>query len=154
MQGEVQRLEAVVEAISASVRDRTHIIDASSAASVATHEASPTSPSSERASVADSGRRSASVAPMATPLFGSPAKRLAASAANAAAVARQLAEEEERQFAHSMRLLSQSPNSATVAASARRSPLSAERSADVQRALQSQLDQIESEVQTLRMRAS
>lgn len=142
LQGEVSRLESVVESISASVRDRTHILDASSVASLASPGSSP----SER----DSARRSAPVAP--TPLFGSPANRLAASAANAAAVARQLAEEEERQFAHSLRVLNQSPASAAVAAAARSSPYSTERSADVQRALQSQLDQLESEMQNIRLK--
>ena len=119
LQSEVVKLEAIVESISAGVRERKHIT-----------ALSPTS-----AGIAQ------------TPMYGSPANRLAASAATAASVARQMEEEENRQYNQSLHSLAQSP--ATAAAAALRSPFRTERASSVQRSLQSQLNDLEQEVQSL-----
>ncbi len=137
LQGEVVKLESIVSSISENVRERTQF------------STTITSPSS---SATRNGIH-------ATPLFGSPANRLAASANAAASVARQMAEEEDRQFTRSMHVLAAvSPSGRTVAASRLTTPASASSSSvhyssdqatSVQRSLQTQLDQLEQEVQSL-----
>lgn len=121
LQSEVAKLEGIVESISLGVRERKHIADLSPSA------------------------RSNATTIAQTPLFGSPANRLAASAANAASVARQMAELEDRQFTESLNFVSQSPSSAATM----RSPYRAERASSTQRSLQTQLNDLEQEVHSI-----
>jgi len=132
LQNEVVKLEGIVAAISENVRDRKHNITATSSSTTVTEEEYMV------------GAGAVSSPPA---FVGSPANRLATSAANAAMVARQLADEEERQFGHSMSVLSATASAARAAHE--RSPFRGEHSADVQRSLQAQLDELEHEVQTI-----
>jgi hypothetical protein len=147
LQGEVVKLEGIVQSISESVRDRSQYTSSAAAAvsasSVATAVAAANiitqlSPLTQPRSITLS----------ATPLYGSPANRLAASAASAAHVARQLAAEEDRHFAQSLRTLQLSPPVGQPISTSLRSPFG-ESAGSLQRALQSQLSELELEVATL-----
>ena len=153
LQSEVVKLEAIVAAISDNVRDRKHSVSAAQ-----THTRfSSSSPSSSAAAAASGATEQENEedqpipAVAQTPLHGSPANRLAASAASAAQVARQLAAEEDRQYLQSMSALSQSASASQTAAhlAAQSSPRRAQRASDVQRQLQSQLNQLELEVHNI-----
>lgn len=168
LQNEVVKLEGIVAAISENVRDRKNnsmaIREVAASASYererdeqdesprASRPAMRSSSSSAYQYQTHSSSSAASAMPHessfgATPLHGSPANRLAASAASAALVARRLADEEERQFSHSMSVLS--ATASAVKAASERSPFRAERASDVQRSLQEQLNELELEVQSI-----
>lgn len=165
LQNEVVKLEGIVAAISENVRDRKNtsmaMREVAASASSAYDRDDEESPRAARPAVRSSAYQfqshssaSTSAVPMphessfgATPLHGSPANRLAASAASAALVARRLADEEERQFSHSMSVLS--ATASAVKAASDRSPYRAERASDVQRSLQEQLNELELEVQSI-----
>lgn len=128
LQGEVVKLEGIVASISENVRERAQL----------------QSPSNNNNTVG----ASALLSPTQSSQFTSPSNRLAVSAANAAAVARKMAEEEDRQFSASMHRLELSSSASSV-----RSPYRADRSAansaSVQRSLQSQLSELEQEAQAI-----
>lgn len=143
LQSEVVKLEGIVAAISENVRGKAQSSFSS---------ASTTTITEEEYTIGAGGMGGAGMSVMEpqTPVYGgSPANRLAKSAASAAMVARQLAAEEERQFSHSMNVLSQTA-SAAARQSAERSPYASGRGdSDVQRSLQSQLNELEMEVQNI-----
>lgn len=147
LQNEVVKLEGIVAAISDNVRGKAQNTFSSTSASTTTITEEEYTIGAGAGGVGSG----LSVLEPQTPVYGgSPANRLAKSAASAAMVARQLAAEEERQFSHSMNVLSQTASQAARQASERATPYRGQGSdSDVQRSLQSQLNELEMEVQNI-----
>ena len=146
LQNEVVKLEGIVAAISENVRGKAQSSFSSASTTTITEEEYTIGAGAGGAGI---GLGMAAMEPQ-TPVYGgSPANRLAKSAASAAMVARQLAAEEERQFSHSMNVLSQTASQAARQSAERASATPFRGDSDVQRSLQSQLNELEMEVQNI-----